>query len=228
MLAPPPVAVVAAVQKIEDEVAEQIEAADVEVVSPVGKMHSERKTEKLKDPEYRAAYEEARGELDRFSPGAVETRLRKDLPRISETDKAAIKSYVIDTAGLPFTYPVLVDLIVEGGFTDVHSWWRQTKGTPMPPVAEEKSPYLKSGMTSRQTGSQTEMRTISDAQIKMLHARCHDARLTEPERKKLLLRYVGVESSKQIPMKDFEDLLAVLRDIAEIPDTDTERRSAYI
>lgn len=183
----------AAAQRIEEEVIE-----DAEVV-----------VEGLKD-----VAEAASAEHDRFSPQAVEERLRRDLPTLTDEERAGIKQYVLDVAKTAFTYEHLVDLIVKAGYTDVHSWWRSVK-TPAPAEPEgEKSPYLPSGITGRATGSQTTAKSISDAQMRKFNAECGKIPdFSKEERATLLLRHAGVESSKHLDNAGLDKLLKILHEI---------------
>lgn len=150
-------------------------------------------------------------EPDRFSPEAVELRLRRDLKSLSDEDKQGIKQYVIDS-GKAFTYPHLVELIVAAGFSDVHSWWRKAKPAAAPaPV--EKSPYLESGVGGRVTGSQTTTTTLSDKQMRFFNAKCNEANLSRPERAIVLKRHGGVESSKQLDNAGLDKLVKILEEI---------------
>lgn len=156
----------------------------------------------------------AQAQADRFSPAAIETRLREDIPKLDQNAKDIIKASVA-AADLPWSYPSIVKLIVDSGYTDVHSWLRSEQekvaGASQEPQEASAPPE---GVQGRQTGSQTSP-TLSDRQIGMFNARCSDAGFTEPERKAFIRKYAQVESSKDIRKKDFDELLATLKDIAE-------------
>lgn len=195
---------VKAAQEVEDAVAEEI-IEDAEIV-----------------PGLRIVLDDDTGDVgplvtsapDRFSPEAVEERLRRDLPTLTDEERAGIKQYVLDVAKTAFTYEHLVDLIVKAGYTDVHSWWRSVKAPAPAEPESEKSPYLPSGITGRATGSQTTAKSISDAQMRKFNAECGKIPdFSKEERAILLLRHAGVESSKHLDNAGLDKLLKILHEI---------------
>lgn len=171
--------------------------------------------------------ESERAEPERFSPEAIEQRLRADLPKLDTEDREIIKS-LISEAGLEFKYSSIVKLLVASGFTDIRAFLAfkaqsVSGGTAAPdPLPSEEEPPV--GVTGRATGSQTQP-TVSDAQVRLFNAKCSEAGLSEPERRLFLRKYASVDSSRAIAKKDMDDLLAVLADIAQ---GDEATRRAYL
>lgn len=153
--------------------------------------------------------------VDRFSEEAIELRLKADVPKLDDATKAAIKKHIIEDLGLAFSYTILTRTIKESGYSDVHSWWRSVSTPPEAPTeaAEpEKTGYLDSGITGRETGSQTTERTISDAQMRKFNAECGHIDLTKEERSRLL-SLVGVESSKHLDNIKLDKLFKIINEI---------------
>jgi hypothetical protein len=162
---------------------------------------------------------------ERFSPQAVETRLRDDVPKLEADEREIIKA-TVEAEGLPWGYASIVKLIVDAGYSDVHSWLRgeQAKLATGRPQAPPPATGAPEGVTGANTGSQTAA-VLSDAQIRLFNAKCGEAGLSEPERKRFIRKYAQVESSRAIAKKDFDELLGVLRDIAE---GSAETKKAYL
>lgn len=176
---------------------EVIQDADVELVEPA-----------VNDPD-----PEAPAEPDRFSPQAVETKLREDLPKLDNDQRVIVKA-TVEAEGLPWGYASIVDLIIKAGYTDVFSWLRAEQNAVTPAATHEPEDSPPAGVTGQQTGSQTET-TVSDAQVRLFNAKCSEAGFTEAERKTFLKKFAQVDSSRAIAKKDFDELLAALKDIRD-------------
>lgn len=163
---------------------------------------------------------------DRFSPEAVETRLRADLPNLETGDKEIIRA-TVEASDLPWNYASIVKLICDAGYTDVFSWLRQQQsalsGVPAAPQPEPEA-QAPDGVTGAQTGSQTAAR-ISDRQMRMLNGRMSACHFTEAEMRFFIKHYAGVDSRLDILARDFDDLLTVLNDIQY---GDASTRQAYL
>jgi hypothetical protein len=154
----------------------------------------------------------------------VETRLREDLPTLTDEERKLVKAAVTSARpALPWGYKSIAMLIVKGGYSDVHTWINmllRPGGREAPPASPSQADLtpvgesLPAGVTGAQTGSQSAA-TVTDAQIRMFNAKCSEAGLTDEERKYVLRHYAQVPSSRDIAKKDFDDLLAVLSDIKE-------------
>lgn len=170
-------------------------------------------------------------EADRFSPVAVETRLRSDLPKLNTDDKELIK-FTVSAEGLAWGYASIVKLIIDAGYSDVFSWLRHlaaeiNAGAPVAAAPAPSAPVeaeLPVGVSGRSTGSQTAP-TVSDSQVKMLHARFGDCGFSEDEKRYFLSRYANSESTRDVHKADVDDLLVVLRDIQN---GDDDTRRAYL
>ncbi len=152
---------------------------------------------------------------DRFSPEVIETRLRNDLPKLSDEDKVLVKTLVAES-GRPWGYHSIVEMVIDLGYTDIfsvlHGATAEIAGNATETPQDASAPIP--GVTGRATGSQTSP-TLSDAQVRLLNAKCGEAGLSEPERKAFIRKFAQVDSSRQIRKADFDDLLAALLDIAE-------------
>lgn len=205
----------AALQVVEDTVAEEIANGD-----PEGEAEDEAIHQALMGMQAEAMA------LEDPSDDPVYTRFIEDSARLNDGEKNLVRQ-LVEEAGVPFKTSEIVKMMKARGFTDVQAWLAFS-GSWVKPIDEPDAVFLPSGMTAETTGSQNAMKTISDKQMRMFNAKCGEAHLTPDQRKKVMLRYTGVTSSKQIAAKDFDDLLAVLEDIIAIPVTDTEIRAAYL
>lgn len=196
-------------------VEEVIHDSEVEIVPPepnVGAPHDAERDREDVDVQEVGFNLETPGN-DRFSPEAVEAKLREDLPKLSTDDREIVKALIVD-AGLEFKYSAIVELIVKAGYTDVFSWLRAAQDALSGAAPAPEGESIPAGVTGRQTGSQTAT-VVSDAQIRMFNAKCGEAGLSEAERKAFLRKFAQVDSSKSIAKADFDELLAALRDIAQ-------------
>lgn len=187
---------IAEIQKVEEEVIEDAEILDS---IPTGRdLLTEEKIAEL------TAEAEVGYDVDRFSREGIETRLRADLPKLTDAQRVAIKAHILLTA--PWSYSALTEAIRESGFSDVFSWWRAIESPQ-----EVQTPSA--AITGRQTGSQTTTASLSDKQMRMFNARMGECGITGKERTTFLKRYAGVESSKQIDPSIFDDLLRELDNV---------------
>lgn len=217
-------------EQVEDAVSQALEA-DEEVIEDAEVVDEgfNPATEVLPDPVEPPTLAE-----DRFSPQAVETRLREDLPKLSDADKQLVKTAVTSARpAVKWGYSGITSLIVKAGFTDVNTWismllrpgTRQTTpaGASQPgltPVGDS----LPEGVTGAKTGSQTAP-TVSDAQVRMLHARMSACQFDEQEKRYFLQHYADAASTRDVKKSDVDDLLQVLKDIEA---GDEATRNAYL
>lgn len=168
-------------------------------------------------------------ELDRFTPQAIEQRLREDLPKLGEDDKVLVKE-IVTASGKPWGYKSIAELVSERGYTDIHSWLRYQHEAIRGRVSEDlprddpEPSGTPAGVSGRATGSQTAP-TVSDAQVRMLHGRFSACSFSEEEKRAFLSRYADAASTRDVKKADVDDLLRVLHDI-ETGDETTRR--AYL
>lgn len=147
---------------------------------------------------------------------------------LNQSEKNLVKQ-LVEEQGIEFKTSAIVDMLKAKGYTDLVTWMAFAgQGRPAPEVPEaEPSPYLPSGITSEETGGQTTSRTVTDSQMKKWHAMCRQLALNDTEKHNVLRHYIGVESSKNIPMEQFDELMLVLDDLAKLDLTDPVVRTAY-
>lgn len=168
--------------------------------------------------------------LDRIPEGEdpLYVRFVEDSARLNQGQKNLVRQ-LCEEAGVPFKTSEIVKMMKAKGFTDVVTWLAFAgSGRPAEPVPEpEPQVYLPSGIEAMETGGQTATRTITDDQMKKWHARCGELGLNNDEKHNLLRHYIGVSSSKSVPMEHFDELMLVLDDLSKLDLTDEAVRTAY-
>jgi hypothetical protein len=160
-----------------------------------------------------AAETEAVVDADEVPISTLEQRVRADLPGLSAHDKALVRQAVTQ-AGKPWGYASILDMMLEADFDDVQPWVDYLRNMLVP----------NAGVSGRKTSEQTEA-TVTDSQIRMLHARFSACAFSEPEKRRFLDKFAQVESTRDVPMRIVDDLLQVLGDIEN---GSPETRAAYI
>lgn len=145
---------------------------------------------------------------------ALRQRFIEDSANFSEVEKDHIRTLVRE-AGVPFKASEIVKLMQAKGYSEARPWlaFEFPFGEVAVELTEADVDAPPAGMTSRDTGSQQATRTLSDQQLKMLHARMGEIPLSEQERRNFLIRFAQVESTKHVASDMVTELLHLLTEM---------------